>query len=153
MKKLLTKPNCDGRRLLSLLTFLLAFFSSVAWGAVGDTFQNENLNLKFEVLTETEDDMTVSITGPMWSSPGEIVIPDVVENEGKTYRVTEIGYQAFYSTRFDKIILGANILKIGDAAFCQCSVSELLLNEGLQEIGWKSFQSCRGLKASTYPAQ
>lgn len=152
MKKLLTKPNYDGRRLLSLLTVLLAFYGSMAWGAVGDTFQNENLNLKFEVLTETEGNKTVSVTGPMWSSPGEIVIPDAVENEGKTYLVTEIKYQAFYSTRFDKVILGANIRQIGEYAFCQCSVSELLLNEGLQEMGENSFYSCRGLKVVNIPS-
>ena len=110
MKKLLTKPICDRRRILSLLTILLAFSGNVAWGAVGDTFEKGDLKLKFEVLTETEDDKTVSVTGPTTYSLDELVIPDAVEYNGETYLVTKIGYYAFAGDKSPKkITMGANI--------------------------------------------
>lgn len=154
MKKLLTKPISGRRWLLSLLTFLLAFSSGVAWGAVDDTFDKSDLKLKFKVLTETEDDKTVSVEGPTTSGQSEIVIPDAVEYNGATYLVTNIGGGAFYHSRsLKKITMGANIRVIGYGAFRECSfLEEVLLNDGLQEFDNYAFEKCIRLKAINLPS-
>ena len=149
----MTQLVCGRKSPLALLTILLAFASSVAWGAVDDTFERSDLKLKFKVLTETDDDKTVSVTGVTTSFLGHVVIPDAVENNGVTYLVTNIASGAFKEKRLTKITLGANVRIIGYSAFKGCYLlEEAILNDGLQEIGNYAFEACTELTAISVPS-
>ncbi len=51
----------------------------------------------------------------------DIVIPDAVVYEGKTYYVTRIGEQAFRESCVESITIPIFIKRIGNRAFCSCS--------------------------------
>ncbi|MCF0197687.1 MAG: leucine-rich repeat protein, partial [Bacteroidaceae bacterium] len=44
---------------------------------------------------------------------GSITIPATVQNDGTTYKVTDIGVQAFYNTSITSVTLGNNVTTIG----------------------------------------
>lgn len=51
----------------------------------------------------------------------KVEVPDTVMISGKTYKVVEIGAKAFYGMKgLQTVVIGANIQKIGNGAFCKC---------------------------------
>ncbi|MDE7325212.1 MAG: leucine-rich repeat protein [Lachnospiraceae bacterium] len=83
----------------------------------------------------------------------ELVIPDAISFEGKTYRVTQIGEDVFsYYYDLEKIVLGNNVEVIEANAFCGCSsLKEVVFGTGLREIGGHAFEGCDMLTEITLP--
>ena len=66
-----------------------------------------------------EDGKSVSVESCMWHYSGDVVIPSTVVHEDKTYRVTSIGYEAFYGCSFlTSIDLPESLTSIERNAFC-----------------------------------
>lgn len=83
----------------------------------------------------------------------ELLIPDTITWEGKTYLVTQIGEDVFsYHYDLEKLVLGNNVKVIEANAFCGCSsLSEIVFGTGLEEIGGHAFEGCDVLPAITLP--
>ena len=64
---------------------------------VGDVFTQGNL--KFTVLTENDDQGTVSVAKTATSISGELIIPSRVVNQNVSYTVTEVRKNAFYACK------------------------------------------------------
>lgn len=123
--------------------------------------------LKFEF---NDSEKTATITGikdeyALEDSDGEIIpayikvgtyvhneldLPSVVEKNGKKYKVTKIGNDAFKDnsawgsqSRFTKIVIPEGVEEIGDYAFYNCnSLIDLSLPESLTTIGEYAFAEC-----------
>ncbi|MDE6657951.1 MAG: leucine-rich repeat protein [Oscillospiraceae bacterium] len=82
-----------------------------------------------------------------------VVIPDEFQKEdGTVVPVTEIASRAFEGEKtITDLILGANVIRIGAAAFANCTnLATATFNEGLEEIGQQAFDGC-GFEEITLP--
>lgn len=107
--------------------------------------------ITYDIVSDT--DLTVSVTYDQNSYySGDIVIPESVQYEGKTYRVVAIGYLAFESCwGLRSLSLPEGILKIGNNAFSGCtSLESLVLPRTVEEIGEYAFQGCNELISFTF---
>lgn len=51
---------------------------------------------------------------------GDVIIPNTVTRNNKTYTVTTIGDKAFYNSSVSNVTISEVITSIGDSAFCKC---------------------------------
>ena len=74
---------------------------------------------------------------------GELTIPDVVEYNGSTYTVTEIGQSAFqYNDKLTSVTIGNNVVTIRENAFNGCTnLSSVTFGTSLLRINKSAFLS------------
>lgn len=91
--------------IIFLLSSLVAFASGIS--------------LKYEILT----DSTVEVTkDTSYKTLKSVVIPEKVELEGKSYKVTSIGMDAFANcSSLESVKIPESVTNIGIDAFCYCS--------------------------------
>lgn len=80
-------------------------------------------------------------------TPTDVVIPETVESDGQTFRVTQILDNAFNSCNSITSLTstGTNLWLVGDNAFNSCEqIKEV--NLSCQRIGYKAFYNCSNLK-------
>lgn len=102
----------------------------------------------------SEDSTTVSVTYENSSSPrysnlsGDIVIPERVTYNGKTYWVIEIGGYAFQNCNdLISVSIPNTVIEIGVAAFANCKLlTSITIPASIVTIGNKAFYACTGLK-------
>ncbi|MBR5686187.1 MAG: leucine-rich repeat domain-containing protein, partial [Muribaculaceae bacterium] len=87
---------------------------------------------------------------------GDVVIPETVTYNGKTYIVTSIGDYAFYVYSNHESIKGISlpntITTIGNYAFYQCrDIRSIKIPESVVSIGESAFFYCSGLSNVTIP--
>ena len=84
---------------------------------------------------------------------GEVVIPESVEHEGTTYRVTSIGNEAFYEcSGLTSITISNSVTSIGEEAFYECSgLTSVTIGNSVESIGRWAFTNCSGLTSVTIP--
>ena len=84
---------------------------------------------------------------------GEVVIPESVEHEGTTYRVTSIGNEAFYECfGLTSVTIGNSVESIGRWAFANCSgLTSVTIPNSVTSIGKSAFAGCSGLTSVTIP--
>lgn len=70
---------------------------------------------------------------------GNIIIPETVEHNGKTYTVVKINRLAFYFCPIDSVTLPNTIRSIDQAAFAGCPITELKLPSSLLAFGESVF--------------
>ena len=78
---------------------------------------------------------------------GDVVIPETVTYNGKTYSVTSIEDRAFYNcTGVTSVIIGDSITTVGSYAFSECNqMKSLTIGNAVTTISDHAFYSCRGL--------
>lgn len=84
-----------------------------------------------------------------------VIIPDTIEVDGITYKVTSIADGAFKDDEaVKKIIIGKNIETIGSEAFCGCvNLSEIVIESKiLSEVGEKAFEKIHPSASIKVPA-
>ena len=83
---------------------------------------------------------------------GDITIPTtVVDDNGVTYVVNEIGKEAFYNSTVTSVCLPNSIEIIGDHAFAGCkSLSSINIPDNLTTIGGSAFCDCSSLNIPIY---
>ena len=88
------------------------------------------------------------------SYEGDVEIPSSVSYEGKSYKVTSIGYNAFYdSSDLSGVTLPETIKSIGPKAFRNCgSLAAIVLPDSVGSVGTYAFRGCDSLKSLTLPA-
>lgn len=84
---------------------------------------------------------------------GNIIIPETVEHDGKTYQVTMIDDSAFEGgVNISGITLPDSIVRIGDRAFYSCkNLSDFIIPVSVQEIGDSAFYHCSSLTSISIP--
>ena len=82
---------------------------------------------------------------------GDVVIPETVTYDGKTYRVTAIGEKAFYyNDGMTSVTIPQSVTLIEDLAFYDCNgLTEITIPESVTTIGGAAFQSCDNLTSVT----
>lgn len=133
-------------------------------------------------------DSTVTITYPNASGnsyyygviepSGYLIIPEQVAYNGNSYKITNIGWGAFYNcSNISSLHIGGNIDTIGSAAFWGCSgihkldipdnveriedyafegcsnIDSLYIGSGVTFIGYRAFYGCSELKYLHYNAK
>ena len=76
---------------------------------------------------------------------GKVVIPPTVTYEGKTYKVTAIGYKAFASCLITSVTIPSTVTSIGENAFCQCyKLKKIVIPSSVTSIE-PAFSWCKAL--------
>lgn len=87
------------------------------------------------------------------SASGNIVIPDTVTKNGKTYKIVEISKKAFMGCEsLTSVKIGAYVDTIASQAFQNCkSLMSVEFPQGLKTISYWAFNNCTNLKSVTVP--
>lgn len=122
LSKLKTKRNYICMK--KILTVVLCLW-------VGTTYAYEKNGLTYEIISEEEATVSVSANRESFNE-GLLSIPETVEIEGKTYRVTELPYMAF--SQLPSLIgvkLPKTIKLISQQAFAECdNLQEVYIQDG-----------------------
>ncbi|MBQ9559136.1 MAG: leucine-rich repeat domain-containing protein [Bacteroidaceae bacterium] len=78
---------------------------------------------------------------------GDVIIPESVEYEGVTYKVTSIGNGAFGGCNLNSVVIGDNVVSVGHCAFQYTNLSTLIIGPNVNSIEMDSFIECKGLKS------
>ena len=84
---------------------------------------------------------------------GDVIIPEFVTFNGKTYTVTAIGDYAFYdryaTTALTSISIPKTVVSIGNSAFRNCAGLEFItIPQSVTSIGNDAFRNCNGIKTA-----
>src|SRR5574344_876407 len=107
---------------------------------------------------------------------GDVIIPDSVTYNSVHYKVTSIGYEAFYNcssltsvtipnsvttigdgsfsgcTGLKSVIIGNSVTSIGKNAFYNCSsLASVIIPNSVTSIGYEAFYNCSSLTSVTIP--
>lgn len=87
------------------------------------------------------------------SYSGNVAVPASVSYEGKTYKVTSIGSEAFSkSSQLLSVTLPESVTNIGNGAFSFCaSLTDITLPESVTSIGSSAFRDCSSLTSLNIP--
>lgn len=108
-------------------------------------------NLLYHITDEEEGEVEISSTSS--KDLKTLKIPATVTCDGKTYKVTSIGKNAFYkNTKLTSIVIGNNVTSIEDYAFYGCkNVTSIKMGRSVEIIGASSFRKCTKLKSIVLP--
>lgn len=82
----------------------------------------------------------------------EVIIPETVENTGKTFTVTTVEEEAFKYSDATKIELPNTVTEIKDQGLSTCgNLIDLKLSENLRKLGTFTFAYCRKLTSISLP--
>ena len=131
------------RRLLFSVLFTTAFTCASAYDFsyshhffVDDTVKVEN-TLYYAV---NEDGKTATVVaGPERYNYTRVEIPETVENEGKTYTVTAIGFESFRNGKVGILSMPNTVTDILVSAFLECDIDSVAFSTGLKTIGDNAF--------------
>jgi len=142
--------------LVLLLVFILSAGTVYSWNydygriSIDGLFYNLNKSdLTAEVSYQSYSNYVYNADCTITS----VSIPNSVVYEGKTYRVTRIGDNAFKNCySLESVSFGENIVHIGEQAFINCSsLKSIILPESLESFGRCAFQGCTSLRTVIIP--
>jgi len=93
-------------------------------------------------------------TGYVASSyQGDLVIPALLNHEGKAYQVTSVGDRAFYMCEaLTSVTLPESLVRIGNNAFLGCTgLTSLVIPDGVTQFGTFCFFGCTSLASVNIP--
>lgn len=84
---------------------------------------------------------------------GQVSIPASITYQGKSYRVTSIGDDAFFACyKLTSVHIPGSVKKIGSGSFASCTgLSRINLPANLTEIGFRGFADCSALTSVDLP--
>ena len=84
---------------------------------------------------------------------GNVVIPESAFYNGRSYKVTSIGYRAFYECwDLESVSIPNSVTSIDNEAFCGSGLTSIILPNSVTEIGSQAFAYCKRLISFTIPA-
>lgn len=117
-------------------TLTQSFAIKIPLPAVGEAVAAGSM--KYQVTASAETGGTLTITGASSKSVTSVTIPDRVEINGRTYKVTAVANRAFKGcTRLKTVTIGSRMIKLGREAFYGCkSLKSMKVNTTvLRSIG------------------
>ena len=98
-------------------------------------------------------DKTARVESKSEKYSGNIIIPETVSYNKKTYKVTEIGIQAFEDcTGLTAIEIPNSVTSIGSSAFEGCTgLTSIEIPNSVTSIGSSAFEGCTGLTSIEIP--
>ena len=112
----------------------------------------------YKIISEEEQTVAVTFRGETSTTykneySGEIVIPETVTLNGKTYTVTEIGDEAFLSCKeLTSVIIPNSVKRIDFEAFYGCSnLTSVTLPESYEYLGMDAFAFVPAFTSVTLP--
>lgn len=126
-----------------------AYMSSRSWYKFYPAGSYVDTEINYEIIS----DSTVAVVSKESGYLGKVVIPSETVIEGKTYKVTEIGEEAFSRTNaITSITIPNTVTKIGIRAFYSCeSLTSMTLPDSLVTIENWAFESCHKLASINLP--
>lgn len=131
-----------------LFIALMVFMPTVASAYIGEVVIG---GINYYINTDGE---TAEVRIKYSKYSGDVVIPETVEYEGVTCRVTGIGEYAFYDcSSLTSITIPNFVTSIGGAAFAGCSsLTSITIPNSVTNIGGSAFYACKGLTSFTIPS-
>ena len=135
--------------IIVLLTMLMSIASTKASAHDIAVENADGVTIYYNWINSNQ--LAVSFKGGSFQSAnsysGAVVIPESVEYEGKTYKVTEIGKAAFYSCQnITSVTLPQTLTTIGDNAFYYCiKLSSIAIPKSVSTVRANAFNACNGL--------
>lgn len=85
----------------------------------------------------------------------KVVIPETINLDGITYKVTSIADNAFKGDKkISILVIGKNVTKIGKRAFYKCTnLKKLMLGSNLVSLSESAFEKCTALTSVVIPAK
>ena len=139
-----------------LIAKKLVLLAAVLLAGVGSASAFEVDGLTYRVIDNNAKTVKVSYQGNdiMYSTPytqSSIVIPETVSLNGNTYRVVEIGDNAFQNAAMSSITIPATVKTIGGSAFMNCQNLKSVDLSGIENFGTHIFSTCTSLKTVKLP--
>ena len=99
-----------------------------------------------------DEDLTATVSGYTGTAT-EVVIPAEVTHEDNTYKVTAIGYIAFWNnSTLTRVTIPEGVKTIGPNAFIGCtSLTSITIPDGVTMIEYYAFCDCTSLTRVTIP--
>jgi len=122
---------------------------------VGTKDTSDDGTATYKVTTSDVTNGTVTYVAPTDAKATTITIPDTIVIDGVTYKVTAIEKNAFKNNKYiKKVIIGNNIITIGDNAFYGCKkLKTVKFGKNVKIIGNKAFYKCSALTKITIPSK
>lgn len=115
---------------------LLSFMFFALWVNAQETFEVNQITY---LITSENTVETHSYAG----KEVNVIVPEKVQNNGKTYTVTAIGAESFSWTKVESVTMPSSILAIKDKAFQFAEINKVKLPENLKTIGKSSYSSAK----------
>ena len=139
------------KRMHSAITFILAGVVTVCLVSIPVmTDSVDALTDKGIIFTVSGDDATVtSAVGGI----ADLVIPEYLESNGKSYKVVGIGYAAFKNNAYlETLVLPESLESISQSAFEGCTkLSSVTLPQEVSIFGSNAFKGCISLREVSLP--
>ena len=150
------KDIFDNEIVLIVFAILIGLVTSCFVGYFESDFKCGGLY--YSIINETEVEVATRPIHLLYTvaypKPNDtIVIPQVVTNEGHTYKVTRIGKEAFMNCKYIRsVIIPDSVKSIGDYAFEDCAELRIInFPQNLQSIQQHAFRGCKSLPTITIP--
>ena len=152
----MSKDIFDNEIVLIVFAILIGLVASCFVGYFESDFKCDGLY--YSIINETEVEVATRPIHLLYTvaypKPNDtIVIPQVVTNEGHTYKVTRIGDDAFKDCKYiQSVTIPDAITSIGKHAFEDCvALKTINLPVNLQSIQEYAFRGCESLPTITIP--
>ena len=129
-------------------TTVSVYFKKIDSPGMGETIPVGDINLTV-TNSDTDGAGTVAVTAGL-NQAEKIVVPNTVEINGSSYKVTKIAANAFaHNTDIKTVYINSNVKVIEDNAFIGCTnLVSVSGGAGLKTIGQRAFAGCT--KLSTF---
>lgn len=126
------------KRIYAFLTILLAMMS----------IESMNGITRNGIWYSVDSDSTASVNGAASSLP-DVIIQDTICDDGRVYKVTKIGYDAFRGkTTLHSIVINNTITTIESRTFEGCTnLSSVSMGDKVTSIGLDAFKGCTSLSS------
>lgn len=115
--------------------------ASASFPKGGNRFEMDGIH--YNILNNNQCEVTFADPVNFNGYSGRIEIPSRVENDGHSYRVTGIGYSAFYKcNKLTCVDLPSSVTSLGQSSFENSGIREIELGSMLATFGEMSFKGC-----------
>ena len=140
-----------------LLTMLMSMIGIQAFGQDFGVANADGVTIYYNYINDSTE-LAVTHRGSEYNSysneySGNVVIPETVTYNDKTYSVTSIGEYAFWKcTGLTAVTIPNSVTSIGEYAFSYCpGLTEVTIGNSVTSIGIDAFWGCTGLTEVTIP--
>ncbi|MBR3657841.1 MAG: leucine-rich repeat domain-containing protein [Prevotella sp.] len=139
-------------RITILLTVLMSMYGAKAFAYDIEAANKDGVTIYYNwINNKTELSVTYQGDNYYWSRyySGDVVIPESVEYEGKTYSVTSIGGSAFQNNSdLTSVSIPNSVTSIAMSAFEDCSgLTSVTIPNSVTSIGGWVFSGCSSLSS------